>query len=122
MEGVLVFCSNISFAMNIIVKRALICNEKNFIIMVLYVFTSCLLIKILPGSSGFTVFLNQIIFAADTLLDDFLVAENSPLHSDINSSVSMPERAIGIPMSKNSKSSTGPDGKPETQPSSGGSR
>lgn len=57
----------------------------------------------------------------DTLLDDFLVAENSPLHSDINSSVSMPERGIGIPMSKNSKSSTGPDGKPETQPSSGGS-
>lgn len=119
MEGVLVCCSNISFAMNGIVKRAFIWNQKNFIIMVLYAFTSCMLIKILPGSSGFTVFFNQIIFAADTLLDECLVAENSPLHSDINSPVLTSERAIGTPMSNNSNFSTDPDGKPETHPSGG---
>lgn len=87
--------------------------------MVLYAFTSCMLIKILPRSSGLTVFLNHIIFAADTLLDECLVAENSPLHSDINSPVLTSEGAIGIPMSNNSNLLIDPDGKPEIHPSGG---
>ncbi|XP_075100134.1 serine/threonine-protein phosphatase BSL1 [Nicotiana tabacum] len=56
----------------------------------------------------------------DTLLDECLIAENSPLHSDINSPVLTSERVptIGSPMSNNSNLLT-PDGKPETHPSGG---
>ncbi|CAN4091512.1 unnamed protein product [Withania somnifera] len=45
----------------------------------------------------------------DTLLDECLVAENSPLHSDINSA----------PISNNSNLAPNPDGKPEIHPSGG---
>lgn len=55
----------------------------------------------------------------DILLDECLVAENSPLHSDINSPVLTAERAIGAPISNNSNLSLNPDGKPETHPSGG---
>lgn len=55
----------------------------------------------------------------DTLLDECLVAENSPLHSDINSPVLTSEGAIGIPMSNNSNLLIDPDGKPEIHPSGG---
>ncbi|XP_060179185.1 serine/threonine-protein phosphatase BSL1 [Lycium barbarum] len=47
----------------------------------------------------------------DTLLDECLVAENSPLHSDINSPVLTSERSPSI--------GSTPDGKPETHPSGG---
>jgi len=64
-----------------------------------------------------------MLSCADILLDDFLVAENSPLQPDINS----PERASPVTSSKQNQSNlnynvTAPnlDGGPDT-PSFGGS-